>query len=132
MTDTGVRSSWAAFAMKRRICAKDCATGALDLRELLGPLLAVGTAVGYARSRQVIHLDLKEQNIVLGPYGEVMLLDWGLAKIVGEAETPNSKEQPESAPPLSRQPGDSRDLTIQGIVLNQVERWIPRWLERLL
>jgi serine/threonine protein kinase len=57
-------------------------TNSLELRALLGAFLAVCNAVSYAHSRAVIHRDLKGQNVVLGDFGEVMLLDWGLAKVL--------------------------------------------------
>jgi serine/threonine-protein kinase len=82
--------------------------GPLDLQELLRAFLGVCHAVAYAHSRGVIHRDLKGQNVVLGDYGEVMVLDWGLAKVVGQAEAAMPY-----APPVAPGP-NSHEPTIQG------------------
>jgi len=58
----------------------------MGLRDLITALIGVANAIGYAHSRGVLHRDLKGQNVVLGDYGEVIVLDWGLACIVGTAE----------------------------------------------
>src|SRR5262249_1335507 len=60
--------------------------GPLELAALLDAFVAVCRAVAFAHARGVLHRDLKGQNVVLGDYGEVFLLDWGLAKAVGEEE----------------------------------------------
>jgi tetratricopeptide (TPR) repeat protein len=54
--------------------------GRLDLVELLEAFVAVCRAVAFAHSRGVLHRDLKGSNVVLGEYGEVFVVDWGLAK----------------------------------------------------
>jgi eukaryotic-like serine/threonine-protein kinase len=63
------------------------------LRGLLTRFVAVCNAVGYAHSRGVIHRDLKPANVMLGSYGETLVVDWGLAKVVGRAEAAVRVEQ---------------------------------------
>jgi eukaryotic-like serine/threonine-protein kinase len=53
-------------------------------RKLLNAFSAVCLAVDFAHKQGVIHRDLKPGNIMLGDFGEVYLLDWGLARIVSE------------------------------------------------
>jgi non-specific serine/threonine protein kinase/serine/threonine-protein kinase len=55
----------------------------LVFRELLQRFVTVCQTIAYAHSKGVIHRDLKPANIMLGDYGETLVVDWGLAKIVG-------------------------------------------------
>lgn len=51
-------------------------------RQMLEILTAVCNAVAYAHSKDIIHRDLKPDNVMLGKFGEVLVMDWGLAKIL--------------------------------------------------
>src|SRR5439155_2631363 len=76
------------FAMKRLAgvtCSELLAAPEPPRQRLLRAFADVCNAIEFAHERGVVHRDLKPGNIMLGNYGDVYVLDWGLARVVGEA-----------------------------------------------
>jgi len=69
-------------------------------------LIQVANALDYAHSHRVVHRDIKPANILMGPFGEVLLLDWGLAKVWSE--------EPEEIPDMPFLKDGDPSLTAQG------------------
>jgi tetratricopeptide (TPR) repeat protein len=69
---------------------KDCSDwpGELEFLRLLEAFVGVCNAVAYAHSKGVLHRDIKPANVMLGPYGETLVLDWGLAKVISQPDQP--------------------------------------------
>jgi eukaryotic-like serine/threonine-protein kinase len=97
------------FEILKRIARGDAATsGAFPLRRRLEIVAGAAQALMYAHARGVIHRDVKPENIWVGNFGEVILLDWGVAKVWG---------QPDDAPqhPSLARPSESlQALTMAG------------------
>jgi tetratricopeptide (TPR) repeat protein len=88
------------------------AAGLPERLALLPHLLAVAEAVAYAHSQRVIHRDLKPANVLIGAFGETVLLDWGLAK---DLSRPSAADA--GADPAAARATGARDETLVGSVL---------------
>src|SRR5262249_37783185 len=81
--------------------------GRLDLVALLDAFVAVCRAVAFAHARNVLHRDLKGQNVVLGDFGEGFLLAWGLAKEADRDDLPILAELYDEDPGELTRPGSA-------------------------
>jgi serine/threonine-protein kinase len=88
-------------------------------------LIQVANALDYAHSHGVVHRDVKPANILMGPFGEVLLLDWGLAKVW--SETPEVREET-SDKPLQEDADPS--LTSQGRLQGTALYMSPEQIEQ--
>jgi serine/threonine-protein kinase len=58
----------------------------LEFRDLLGRFVTVCNTIAYAHARGVLHRDVKPANVMLGPFGETLVVDWGLARLLEEPD----------------------------------------------
>jgi serine/threonine protein kinase len=81
---------------------RDAGPRSLRFRELLQQFITVCNTIGYAHDQGIVHRDLKPSNIMLGQYGETLVVDWGLAKRIGaaggEAIVEGNVPSPDSSP----------------------------------
>jgi serine/threonine protein kinase len=64
----------------------DAAIAARTLNERLDLFLRICDAVSFAHAHGIVHRDLKPQNVMLGSFGEVLVMDWGVARVAGAAQ----------------------------------------------
>jgi serine/threonine-protein kinase len=91
------------------------------VRPMLNAFVDVCFAIELAHTRGVIHRDLKPANIMLGDYREVYVLDWGVARVLGEAETARIASVAASQPSIVA----LGDATVEGSILGTAAYMAP-------
>ena len=88
----------------------------LSLSERLRLIQRTGEALAFAHTRGIVHRDLKPQNVMVGSFGEIYVMDWGVEGVAG---TPQFRA-PEQAPTASCQPDHRADVYALGGLLRFV------------
>jgi serine/threonine protein kinase len=84
------------------------------LSDRLRIFLRICDAVAFAHAHGVLHRDLKPANVMIGPFGEVLVMDWGLSKLLGTAASARNLTEPEEN---KIREGGSKEGTAHGSVL---------------
>ena len=108
----------------------------IEFRALIDQLIDVAQAISYAHSRGVLHRDLKPNNVMVGKYGETLVIDWGLARLPDQDDFADANGGPlvENAAedePLVLSGSHTRDLphTAQGSIMGTVGYAPPEQLD---
>jgi hypothetical protein len=132
--DLGANDEGALFYSMKRVRGtpwdKEIQKKRLD--ENLSILLRVADAVAFAHAHGVVHRDLKPENVMLGDYGEVLVMDWGLARFSSAFANADAVFQPDSlggtpaymSPEMARGPVEkinhTSDIYLLGAILYEI------------
>jgi tetratricopeptide (TPR) repeat protein len=100
-----------------------------DRLRLLPAVIGVVDAVAYAHGEGVVHRDLKPQNVLVGPFGEVVVLDWGLARELDAAPDLGGDGAGVSGDEVEGSRGDAAVATRIGEVLGTLAYMAPEQAE---
>ena len=99
----------------------DRSTPADDLPRFLAIFASIAQTMAYTHTRGVIHRDLKPSNVMVGAFGEVQVMDWGLAKVLARGGIVNDAKAGKEKPPetliATARSGSDIDLSHAGSIL---------------
>jgi WD40 repeat protein len=135
--DAGISETGAPFYVMRKISGRPLeelvgrAPELPDRLALLPHIVAAANAIAHAHERGVVHRDIKPSNILAGELGETTVIDWGLAKAIGETDEVRARRAP-SVPFLSIDDDDDNIKTRAGIVFGTPGFMAPEQLRGAL
>ncbi len=101
-----------------------------DLTQLMDLMIQVARALGYAHSRGVVHRDIKPENILIGPYGEVLVLDWGLAKVWNKDRPAVDEDESQIIATPANEKLSGKGMTGEGKLQGTVMYMSPEQIDR--
>ncbi len=102
----------------------------LDFRNLLERFTDICEAMHFAHTRRVLHRDLKPGNIMIGPNGETLVIDWGMAKTKAELQAEALKDRPAEGPEsISAEIDDQYRMSVEGRFIGTLGFAAPEQLE---
>ncbi|MDF1660920.1 MAG: serine/threonine-protein kinase, partial [Planctomycetota bacterium] len=135
--ETGLTPDGQLYMLMKRIrgktlkdCIVDChEDGILGIDDLIAVLVRVSEAIAYAHQNGIVHRDLKPENIMVGEFGEVLVIDWGIAKDLHSLEVSSNKDLFRDSCPVSAEDLAGAGMTVSGTLIGTPGYMSPEQIE---